>query len=71
MAEFLGKYTKNILILLAEEFDTSVSNTDKNKSIIQAIVEALDYDEVFSKTRVEGIFEEQKKKQKKNLSNLN
>lgn len=49
---YLGKFTKNISLLQAEEFDINVSASDKKRSIFNAILEAADYDEDFAKSNL-------------------
>lgn len=52
MADFLGGYSKKILLLFADEFDTSISKVDKVKAVILAIERASN-DEVVTEMHTE------------------
>lgn len=69
MADFLGRYSINVLLLLAEGFETSLSKVDKVRAIIQAIVGASDYDEQFMKIYLELIAKEEVGRKRKTTRN--
>ena len=57
---YLKRHVKSVLLLLAAEFDTNVSEANKVKEIIDAIISAGDYDEDTGKAFLDRILEELK-----------
>lgn len=66
IAAALERYSKNVLFLLSDEFEISVSKADKVKVIMLTIVWTSDYDDQFEKTRIDVLFSKEEVGRKEN-----